>query len=154
MRNKTLTIVTLGAMLTLGSCNRDKVYSHYVHIESAQWEKTDTVHFYIPHLKETGTYRGSIGLRIDNDFPYQKLALEVSTEILPEEQFIKHSFNCDIIDKHGTIKGSGISHYQYDFPTDVLHLKEGDSVHVTVIHNMKREIMPSICDVGFTVTKE
>ena len=48
MRNKLLTIMVLGAVLMLGSCDRRKVYSHYEHIESAEWEMTDTVRFNIP----------------------------------------------------------------------------------------------------------
>ena len=73
---------------------------------------------------------------------------------MPGERLAKRSLNCDIIDESGTVMGSGISQYQYDFPVDILQLEEGDSLHVTVIHNMRREVMPNICDVGFTLTKQ
>ena len=154
MRNKLLTTVILGAALLLGSCDRRKVYSHYEHLESAEWEKTDTVHFNIPRLKEPGNYLGSVGLRIENAYPYHQLAIEVNTQIVPGERLSKRSLNCDIIDESGTVMGSGISQYQYDFPVDILQLEEGDSLHVSVIHNMRREVMPNICDVGFTLTKQ
>ena len=152
MQNKLLTIMFLMAVLTISSCNRHKVYSHYVHIESAEWEKTDTIHFNIPPVKATGSYTSIIGLRIENGYPYQQLALEVNTEIQPGERLVKSSLNCDLIDKQGNIKGSGVSYYQYDFPVDVLELQEGDSIHVSVIHNMNREIMPDVYDVGFSLT--
>lgn len=154
MRNKLLTIMVLGAVLMLGSCDRRKVYSHYEHIESAEWEKTDTVRFNIPRIKVPGSYLGAVGLRIENSFPYQKLTLEVNTEIQPGGRLFRHSLDCELVDKQGTVKGSGISQYQYTFPVDVFQLQEGDSIYVTVIHNMTREIMPNICDVGFTITQE
>jgi hypothetical protein len=35
-----------------------------------------------------------------------------------------------------------------------LQLQEGDSLHVVVRHNMKREILPGIFDVGIKLLKE
>ena len=154
MRNSLLTILFLGMTLAVGSCDRQKVFSRYEHIESSQWEKTDTVHFSSPHMQEAGTYQGTLGLRIESDYPYRELALEVNMQILPSGQTLKRSLNCELIDKSGTIKGSGISQYQYEFPVDLLQLEKDDSLQVTIIHNMRRELMPNICDVGFTLTRK
>ena len=154
MRNKLLTIIFLGMTLAVVSCDRQKVFSRYEHIESSQWEKTDTVHFNIPHMQVAGTYLGTLGLRIESNYPYQKLALEVNMQILPSGQNVKRSLDCELIDNRGTIKGSGISQYQYEFPVDMLQLEKDDSLQVTIIHNMRRELMPNICDVGFTLTRK
>lgn len=67
---------------------------------------------------------------------------------------MKRSLDCELIDNRGTIKGSGISQYQYEFPVDMLQLEKDDSLQVTIIHNMRRELMPNICDVGFTLTRK
>jgi hypothetical protein len=37
---------------------------------------------------------------------------------------------------------------------NTIRLNEGDSLHVLVKHNMKREIMPGITDIGLRVEKQ
>ena len=61
--------------------------------------------------------------------------------------------NCQLIDKNGVSKGQGISYYQYNFPINVYRLNQGDSIHITVRHDMKREILPGVSDIGVKITK-
>ncbi|MBP7359673.1 MAG: gliding motility lipoprotein GldH, partial [Prevotella sp.] len=46
---------------------------------------------------------------------------------------------------------NGISYYQYNFNISHIELHKGDSIHVCIRHNMKREILPGISDVGFSL---
>lgn len=63
------------------------------------------------------------------------------------------TLNCTLFDRKGAVKGQGISYYQYHFRVSELDLHEGDSIHITVRHDMKREIMPGIADVGISIGK-
>ena len=54
-----------------------------------------------------------------------------------------------LADDKGNMLGQGISYYQYNFILVDRDLSKGDSLHVTVRHIMKREILPGISDIGF-----
>ena len=60
--------------------------------------------------------------------------------------------DCDLISEEGGIEGDGISFFQYQFSIRDLSLHQGDSIHVSLTHNMKREIMPGVADVGLRLS--
>ena len=89
MRNKhLLTILILAVAVVLTGCDRNKVYSHYEHVPQGGWDKTDTLFFEVPPVKEAGTYQEEIGIRTDLDYPFQSLALVVAQEIHPKGEFL------------------------------------------------------------------
>ena len=152
-RYRTVFLVLAVALCTI-ACNRRTVYSHYEHTPISGWEKNDTLHFSINPLEEPGTYHEEIGLRIDNSYPFMGLSLVVEETIFPLGYTTRHVVNCNLIDKNGTIKGNGVSYFQYNFPVNDLQLNKGDSLHICVMHNMKREIMPGIADIGISLTRK
>lgn len=155
MENKHHTwVVLLAAVLLLCACHRQKVYSHFQHVSATGWEKTDTFFFVIPPMTEDGTYREELGLRIDNTFPFQSLTLEITQTIFPKGGKKSYTKACPLIDKKGNMKGAGVSYFQYTFPIDDIRLNRDDSIHISLIHNMKREIMPGVSDVGITLTRQ
>lgn len=139
--------------LGMASCNRGVVYSHYEHIPTSGWEKNDTLFFEVPPVKEAGVYEEVLGMRILNDFPFQKLSLVIDQMVYPESKHIHKNYDCSLIDEQGIIKGYGISHIQYEFPLGEITLNEGDSLRIEIRHNMKREVMPSIADIGIKLRK-
>jgi gliding motility-associated lipoprotein GldH len=62
--------------------------------------------------------------------------------------------DCDLIDEHGNAMGQGVSQYQYRFPLKTLQLHRGDSLHVSVHHDMNREILPGITSIGIKLSKK
>ena len=60
---------------------------------------------------------------------------------------------CQLTDRKGNAAGKGISYHQYQFPVTELMLQDGDSLFVSIRHDMKREILPGISDVGFSLTR-
>ena len=126
------------------------VYHHYEHVPTFGWEKNDTLYFSIPPIKASGNYHEEVELRTDESFPFLGLTLLVEQTVWPKGEHHHYTLNCSMADKNGNIKGRGISCYQYEFPLADLHLQEGDSLQIAIIHNMKREIMPGITDVGIS----
>ena len=57
------------------------------------------------------------------------------------------------INQHGENKGQGISYYQYNFPINIYKINRGDSIHIAIRHDMKREILPGVSDIGVKITK-
>lgn len=58
-----------------------------------------------------------------------------------------------LIDNNGVSKGQGISYYQYNFPINIYQMHQGDSIHVAIRHDMKREILPGVSDIGIKISK-
>ena len=149
-----LILIILVTGLLFCACNRQKKYSHFEHVSETGWEKVDTIAFDIPPVTESGAYHEKLELRIDANFPYQSLTMEVSQTIFPEGRQESYTKTCPLIDKNGNIKGAGLSLFSYTVPFNTIQLNHGDSLHITVVHCMKREIMPGVTDVGITLAKQ
>ncbi len=133
----------------LTSCNSGKVYDKYNHTPISGWEKNDTLIFDVPKLSHAGIYKSELGLRINGAYPFMGLTLIVEQTVLPKKETKSDTIQCDLIGKNGITKGQGISYYQYNFPITERFLNKGDSLHIAIRHDMKREILPGISDIGF-----
>ena len=152
MNKKLLILLTVA--LALASCNRKTIYSHYEHTPLDGWEKNDTLVFSVPPVKYDGVYREMIGLRTSSAYPFMGLTLVVEQEVWPSGLTRSDTLWCRLVDSDGNIQGEGISNFQYNFQLLNLRLNSSDSLRVTVRHNMKREILPGISDIGLTLTKK
>ena len=155
MRISRLAIACLLTLLfLLGACQPQVAYHHFIHISSPGWDKSDTLHFDVQPIAEDGCYELMTELRTDKNYPFQKLTLVVTQKIYPSGQILRNVLDCRLVSKEGVIEGDGISSFQYQFHVRYLNLNRGDSVHVCVTHNMKREIMPGITDVGVLIANK
>lgn len=152
--------LTLGLALTsalaltsgLSSCDRKTIYHHYEHTPIAGWEKNDTLVFTLPRSKMRAVVKRDVEMRISGDYPYQRLFLIVEQTIFPANIARRDTLNCLLIDSDGNIQGDGVSLYQYRFHMSDISLNEGDSLQICIRHDMKREILPGIADVGIRLT--
>ena len=155
MRNRQRAIISLlFAGLLFSACKQQVVYHHFEHVAEEEWDKFDDLTFEIPPVSEEGTYREEAELRIDRTYPFQGLSLLVEQTVYPSGVRHLYVLKCDLIDKHGRIKGDGISYFMYRIPVGTVSLNEGDSIHISVKHNMKRETMTGITDLGIKLSKE
>lgn len=150
MRNKILLFMMIA--LGMASCDRQTVYHHYEHVADQGWEKTDTVKFEIGPIKETGTYGETLEFRTHGLFPFLGIHITVEQTIKPRGIMLRHSQMCELMNQDGSQKGSGISFYQSPFPLDDIELQQGDTLCVSVFHNMKREILPGISNIGIRLS--
>jgi len=155
MRNKQLlTILTVAVAALFAGCDSKTVYSHYEHTPQEGWEKIDTLFFEVPPVKEAGIYQEEIGIRTDIGFPFQSLALNVAQDVLPQGEHYQTTINCVLYDETGKERGSGISRFQtVVYLTDV-KLNEGESMRISITHNMRRELMSGVSDIGIILTKK
>ncbi len=152
--------IIMGAVMLFHSCSETLVYDQYEHTPITGWEKNDVLSFDIPPLKASGTYEQQLGLRVTGNYPFMGLTLIVEQSIFPKAKVQNvrkveksDTIQCDLIDKSGATKGQGISFYQYNFPINTYDFTSGDSIHITVKHNMKREILPGISDIGIKMNR-
>ena len=151
MRNRPVIVTVVVALVMLCGCQRQIVYHRFQHISEPGWDKTDTITFDIAPLKTGGEYRLDAELRTDKAYPFRKLAIEINQTIYPSRETYHNEINCDLISEEGVIGGNGISYFQYRFHVRDMSLSQGDSIHLCITHNMKREIMPGIADVGILI---
>lgn len=141
-------------ILGLVACGHQTIYHHYEHVSPSGWDKNDVQTFSVPAIQEAGRYHEEVELRISNDFPFLGLTLVVEQAVFPSGEKQSYTLDCSLVDESGMPKGQGVSYYQYQFPLTDIELNEGDSLQIRILHNMKREIMPGVSDIGISLRKE
>jgi gliding motility-associated lipoprotein GldH len=142
-------VAVASAAATISSCDTNTVYDSYNHTPISGWEKNDTLHFEVGPLRDSGHFTQSVGLRINQKFPFTSLSLVVEQRIFPGFRFRTDTLRCQFYGDDDNLQGRGVSYYQFNFPLRETDLRRGDSIHVTIRHAMKREILPGISDIGF-----
>ena len=141
----------LAMLMAVTACSDGVVYSNYEHTALAGWERNDTLPFSIRPLKESGTYALDLGLRTSAGYPFRRVTMIVEQKVMPSNVTRCDTVTCELTDDKGKVKGNGISNYQYVFHVSDRHYHKGDSLHISVRHDMKREILPGITDVGISL---
>ena len=118
------------------------------------WDKNDTLKFSVAPIQTADNYLEVVEIRIDNTFPFMGLTLKVEQTVYPLGVTQRQSIECSMINNNGHPTGSGVSYYNYEFPLMNLDLNKGDSIQINIVHNMKREIMPGISDIGIRLTAQ
>ena len=149
-----LYIVGAFLVLLLTACDSQTVYYRYRHASMNGWERNDTLSFLTEPMKQTGHYTEELTLRTTAGYPFTSLQLVVVQKILPSQKQRADTLSCSLIDAKGNTKGEGISHYQYHFPLATLPLNEGDQLYIAVRHDMKREMLPGVSDIGIKISKK
>ena len=146
-------MLLLTVALTLVSCNRKTIYSHYEHTSIDGWEQTDTLTFIVSPVAKTGTYIEEVGLRINDAYPFTGLTLVVEQKAFPSGIARSDTLNARLVADNGTRLGKGINLYQYNYHLCNLPLQQDDSLRITLYHHMKRQLLPGIADIGITLRR-
>ena len=153
MRKSLAIIIAAATLLVLAACNRHLVYDKFMHTPVAGWEKNDTLLFEVPPVSQASTYQSRLELRVVDDYPFVSITLIVERHIYPRNEVRLDTLNCPLTDRRGNAAGKGISYHQYCFPINTMTLVPGDSLQISVRHDMKREILPGVSDVGIKIEK-
>jgi gliding motility-associated lipoprotein GldH len=153
-RNSLKAIGILTVALALSACNRNALYSHYQPIDIDGWQRCDTVCFETAPMAHAGRYIETLGLRINGDFPFTQLTLIVNQQVRPSGLARTDTVEAIITNKEGIILGEGISLYLYNLSLPAMKLLKDDTLSVYVHHDMLRDPLPGITDIGFTLEKE
>lgn len=141
-------------IMLLTACNKRTVYYHYEHTPLTGWERNDTISFVAGPFDEDGLYEEEVGLRITGEYPFMGLNMIVEQQIASTQEKHCDTLVCDLVNDHGTAKGAGVSQYQYMFRLPTLELQAGEKLFVAIRHDMKREILPGISDIGVKVSRK
>lgn len=154
-RNNRWAALLVAAMATLvTACQRMPVYSRYAPVAVTAWEKAEALTFDVAPITADGTYAQHIGLRTTSDYPFTGLSLVIEQQVGRLGKSVTDTLACPLTNPEGAPLGKGIGHYQYLFPLRQHHLAKGDTLHVRIRHNMKRETLPGITDVGVVLFRQ
>ncbi len=144
------------ALLTLalcGACMRGRVYDHYNPTPLTGWDRTDTLSFDMPPLAQGGLYATDLGLRTNDNYPFTAVTLIVNQKATRSGKQQSDTVTCRLVDSKGNSRGRGVNYHQYLLRVSQMVLSDSDSLHVTVNHYMKRDVLTGISDVGIAVSR-
>lgn len=147
-----LLLISLMMAVTLTSCHRRTLYHHFEHTPLSGWERNDTLLFAVEPASKGGVIQREVELRISEKFPFQRINLIVEQVTQPSNVIRRDTVNCCLIDQEGNVLGEGITLFQYRFSLPDTSVDEGDSLTIAIRHNMKRETLPGIADIGLRLT--
>lgn len=144
--------------LSLFSCNRRSLYSHFEPVAAAGWSHADTLHFTVtpPPVWFAPQVAGRsvlfLNLRTTSAYPYTDLLLFV---VQRTGSMQRHdTLRLKIADSEGRSLGSGQGLYQHTFRLRGLPIDEDDTLRVDVVHVMQRSPLPGVIDVGLALEAE
>lgn len=146
-------LLILTVTLAMASCDRKAVYSHYVSTPINGWDASDELTFTVSPIPADGAYEEYAGLRINRAYPFQRLTLIIQQQVFPAGETHTDTLEVNLIDHKGNIIGQGINYFQYAIPFRKIDLHAEDSMSVSIRHHMRRETLPGIGDVGFTLLR-
>lgn len=149
-----LIIITLFTVaLTLASCNRKTIYYHYCHTNIEGWDREDTLTFHTGEIGHEGVMNEKLGIRMNSSYPFKAITIIVEQTVMPHNITFRDTINCPFVDDTGRLKGKGINYYDYKFPLTSIKVDKGDSIRINIFHNMRRENLPGISDIGIHILK-
>ena len=155
MSNRRNLLLSFGVLtvLLLTGCKQSTVYFHFENTPESGWEKSDAIVFNTEKLSADALCQEDLALRISGKYPFMRLTLIVEQTVFPAGKTMIDTLDCNLIDERGNAQGGGVSQYQFQFSIRKLQLHQGDSLQLSVHHDMKREILPGITSIGVRVKK-
>ena len=168
--------VTIFMLALLVSCNNETVYHKFVNIEGGEWTKQNKFTFEAGSFDSDMTVEESVELRLwARDYPYGNISILVEQTLFPAKtktvDTLTYVFSRRQGDKETGRQGDketgrqgdketgrqgdretrspdGPAFFQVSMPLKTLSLHKGDSLSVTLRHNMKCMALPGVVDVG------
>lgn len=144
-------------VVCLCSCSLNVKYSNYRHISSNGWDLSDTLLFTTDTLWETGRYQFTCGVRTRRNFPYRELVMLVDRKVYRDSLLVLHKLEkvkCPVINSSGGMLGEGIASKNHEQKLKDFYMLRGDSVVIEIYHQMTRQTLPGIVDVGILMEKK
>lgn len=141
---------TASLLLTvcLIGCQGNTLYHVYQPVESAGWDKGDTLYFVLPRpLAATDGENWQIGIRHQDSYPYQDIWLTVDGDTV----------HLKLTNKDGRWSGNGIGgirQFYEDIPVPSLCTRTDSIRQIKVTHLMKHNPLPGICNVGIHIRRK
>ncbi len=141
-------------LLTLGSCDRNRVYDHYASVDPHGWIPRDGKEFPVEITDTVSIYNLSISLRYTNDYPYSNIFFFVQTRF-PDGQLYRDTVEYYLADPSGKWSGKGIGKIKDNrFPfRKGIHLPRKGTYVFRIEQAMREKQLKGIHDVGLRIER-
>lgn len=150
----------LAAIMTFLSmaCTDDNVaYIQFRTVSPEGLLDRDTLHFTVDSLPADGTYTTYLCLRTNTEYPYRNVSFLVAQTVISKGTASKtrqrQAITSTVYSETNKSLWTGTARYSAELPVTTSRLHQGDSLVIDVRHNMRRETMPGITDIGIKVVK-
>jgi len=149
-----LFLILLTGLSLLYGCYSGTIYSHYEPVPLDGWWNTDTIRFELGPVMDGGTFHDEVTLRTTTAYPYTQLAVVVRQQVIPNGEARTDSITLLLTDNQGNPSGVGTIHRHHSLELRPLHIEKDQQLAVSIYHNMKKECLSGITDIGITITKK
>lgn len=167
-RQWALTTAVVVVLCLLASCQGNVVFHNYQPLSQDGWDRHDKVTFSVDTILQPGSYITFLCLRTTSEYPYRNFAATISQTVkhkdsktdskgkplTPPTTLYRKALGTEIIAEDGTAEGTGVTFYTQEIPVFKTNLTQQDAVQIDVKHDMRREIMPGIADIGIKLVRE
>ena len=147
-------LLAIAAALAVAGCSRKVIYSHYEHVPTDGWGRTDTLHFCVVGTQADSLYSELLGLRVSSAYPFTALTMIVQQRVKGTGVQCSDTVSIQLTDEEGNRMGEGISLYLQTASLPSVKLVKGDTLCVDIRHYMEREWLTGIADIGLTLRSE
>ena len=148
-----LSAILLTAILLLTGCDKNTLLHTYRPTAGNCWDRTDTVRFELPELSQDDNGSMMIGLRLTNDFPFEKLVILVERAFRHPTVHLSDTIFYNLTDERGEFTQKGVNWFQFETQGLPIELKKGQTGEIRIRHLMNRESVPGITDVGIHIIR-
>lgn len=142
-------------LLSIVSCDSNKVFEAYIEVENANWKKENVASFEFNAIDTTVAHNIYINVRNTGMYPYSNLYLFVTMQG-PNEGMLKDTVNCILADNRGKWLGKGVGDlWDLKIPyVGGFKFAQAGSYHVSLEQGMRAENgLEGITDIGLRVEK-
>lgn len=142
--------------LLLAACNSNTVYHSYQSIPTMGWSKGDTLVYTLPTSIPTGTYKMTIGIRHQENYPYRDLWLGISQSAKDTLTYSTDTLQLFLADETGNWNGDGPGGlYQFTrfYTPSFTIAQDSASRSIRIVHIMTDNPLKGISDVGIRLEK-
>lgn len=155
LNNLYLGIIALFGLLLFTQCDKGEIYSSFVSLQEANWDKNQMAVFDIRIDNVEDSYDTNVVIRNNNDYSFQNLWLFIDCKS-PNGQITKDSLNIELADVYGKWHGKGINVFEYVYSyKEGVNLYPDTGVYVySIRQGMRAESLKGISDIGMIVSKK
>lgn len=157
MKLRVLTFALLLSLFCLFSgCRERTVFHQYAATDVDGWDVTERVVFKVDTLHRKGIYQPTLHLRVTTggEYPFQTIAIAVHQQWQAADSLVSEridTLQCRLLTPTGHRLERGISLSQHAYALPPLQLPAGTVGRISIVHLMRKETIPGVTDVGFSL---
>lgn len=145
--------LVVGTTILIGgiSCHNKTFFHQYRAVDTAGWNRLDTLYFDIPPYADSASVRVTLEVRSTPQVGHQRLWLAVESRWQQPDSLRTDTIAVQLIEPSGENTGSGINLFEHEQPLYTCPLTAGQHGRIAVYHIMQLQRVPGLNDIGIRI---